>query len=125
MSGSARHMSQSQSKGRGRGDTHPDYEQYESLSYANERANVRDSQGMEENDVSFISDSQLIQINERKKLDTEMSMASESLLMYVGDGAQRLKERFAKKASKDKVEESPQVCVALNNNHLHDIISFQ
>ena len=104
-------MNQSQSKGRG--DTHPDYEQYESLPYAHERANVRDSQGMEENDTSFISDSQLIRISDKKKLDTEMSMASESLLMYVGDGAQRLKNRFAKKASKDKADESPQVCVCV------------
>lgn len=107
MNGSSLQMRQSRSKS----NTHPDYEQYESLSYAHERANVRDSQGMEENDTSFISDSQLIRVNERKKLDTEMSMASESLLMYVGGGAQRLKERFAKKASKDKADESPQVCV--------------
>ena len=61
---------------------------------ANKRNNAQNGQNIDENDVSFVSDSKLLPVDARKKsLSTEQSMASESLLMYVGDNNSRMKSK--------------------------------
>ena len=92
--------------------THDQNEQ--TLSYTSERGTARQTADASSgNDVSFVSDSQLVNNDEQKKLHTEMSLASESLLMFVGEGAKRFKERFSKKpASAARSEETLKVSVS-------------
>lgn len=72
----------------------------ETVMYTSERGTVRQtSDASTGNDMSYVPDSQTMSSNEKKKLDSEMSLASESLLMFVGEGAQRFKNRFSKKPS--------------------------
>lgn len=91
--------------------THDQNEQ--TVSCSGERGNARQTADASSgNDSSFASDSQLKNNDEQKKLHTEMSLASESLMMFVGEGSKRFKERFSKKpASAARSEETLKVCV--------------
>jgi hypothetical protein len=89
--------------------THDQNEQ--TLSYTTERGTARQTANASSgNDVS---DSQMVNIDDQKKLHSEMSLASESLKMFVGEGSKRFKERFSKKpASAARSEETLKVSLS-------------
>ena len=81
------------------------------------------------NDVSFVSDSKLLKMSPKKSLSTEQSMASESLLMYVGDNNSRMKSKVPTGTAKNsrpgtggkKPEETPPVRI---NFHSYILLNF-